>query len=30
MENVVPFKKQIDAKGQLGFWNIDIDEKDLM
>ena len=29
MENVVPFKKQIDAKGQLGFWNIDIDEKDL-
>ena len=30
MENVVPFKKQIDAKGQLGFWNIDIDEKELI
>jgi len=26
IENVEPFNKQIEVKGKLGFWNIDLDE----
>lgn len=29
IENVKVFDKPIEAKGQLGFWNIDIDEKNM-